>query len=113
MVVDKGFFVGVLGYGEVDYGACGDCFGEEDGGEFDLVVVLGEEDGHAGIELANGELHLAGGLRHLQGHNVKRRRRGRNEKSKMKMSGQDRNARSEMEKVPEPEITGLNEHEIP
>ena len=104
MVVDTGFFVRVLGYGEVDDGACGDGFGEEDGGEFDLVVVLGEEDGHAGIELANGELHLAGGLRHLQGQIVKRRRRGRNEKSKMKMCGRDRNVWSEMEKVPEPEI---------
>ena len=41
MLVDTGFFGGILGDGEVDDGACGNGFGEEDGGEFDLVVVLG------------------------------------------------------------------------
>ena len=60
-----GFFHRILCDGKVDDGACGDGFGEEDGGEFNLVVVLRQEDGHARVELANGKLHLGRGLRHF------------------------------------------------
>ena len=63
------------------------------------MVILGEENGHACIELANGELHLGWRLRHLDRTNKgKKRRRG----TKMKMGGQDRNALSETKRVSEP-----------
>lgn len=65
--MDRCFLVWILRYGEVDDASCCDCFREEDGGEFDLVVVLGEEDGHSCIQFADCELHFRGSFRGHRG----------------------------------------------